>query len=79
VPNQAFRAKDDYITVAAANDNLWLRLCKVLKRADLAENPHYSTNALRVEHRKELVPVLAEEFRKRTRDEWMEDLVADGV
>jgi len=79
VPYQAFKAKDDYITVAAANDKLWLRLCKVLNRPDLAENPRYGSNALRVQHRKELVLILAEEFTKKTRDEWMESLVAEGI
>jgi len=79
VPYQAFRAKNDYITVAAANDKLWLRLCKVLGRPDLAENPDYGTNALRVKHRKELVSTLAGEFAKRTREEWMADLVAEGI
>jgi crotonobetainyl-CoA:carnitine CoA-transferase CaiB-like acyl-CoA transferase len=79
VPYQAFKAKDDYITVAAANDKLWLRLCKVLNRPDLAENPRYGSNALRVQHRKELVPILAEEFKEKTREEWMERLVAEGI
>ena len=79
VPYQAFRAKDDYLTVAAANEKLWIRLCKVLKRPDLAENPNYGTNALRVKHRKELVPILAKEFEKRTCAQWIEDLVAVGV
>ena len=79
VPYQAFKAKDDYITVAAANDKLWLRLCKVVNRPDLAENPRYASNALRVQHRKELVLILAEEFTKKTRDEWMESLVAEGI
>jgi crotonobetainyl-CoA:carnitine CoA-transferase CaiB-like acyl-CoA transferase len=79
VPYQAFKAKDDYITVAAANDKLWLRLCKVLNRPDLAENPRYASNALRVQHRKELVPILAEKFKQKTRAEWMESLVAEGI
>ncbi|MBM3789701.1 MAG: CoA transferase [Acidobacteria bacterium] len=79
VPYQAFKTKDDYITVAAANDRFWLRLCKVLKRPDLAETPQYATNAMRVENRKELVPILAGEFIGRTRDQWMEDLVAEGI
>jgi crotonobetainyl-CoA:carnitine CoA-transferase CaiB-like acyl-CoA transferase len=79
VPYQAFKAKDDHITVAAANEKLWLRLCKVVNRPDLAENPRYGSNALRVQHRKELVLILAEEFTKKTRDEWMESLVAEGI
>jgi crotonobetainyl-CoA:carnitine CoA-transferase CaiB-like acyl-CoA transferase len=79
VPYQAFKAKDDYITVAAANEKLWLRLCKVVNRPDLAENPRYGSNALRVQHRKELVLILAEEFKQKTRDEWMESLVAEGI
>ena len=79
VPYQAFRAKDDYITVAAANDKLWLRLCNILNRKDLAENSNYATNALRVWHRKELVAALAEEFEKKSCEEWVEALAAEGI
>lgn len=79
VPYQAFKAKDKHITIAAANEKLWLHLCKVLRRMDLADNPHYRTNALRVQHRKELVPILAEEFGKKTCAEWIEDLAAEGI
>ena len=79
VPYQAFKAKDGFLTIAAANDKLWLRLCKVLGRNDLAADPHYRTNALRVQHRKELISILAGEFAKKTREHWMEDLVAERI
>ncbi len=34
--------------------------------------------AARNEHRDELMPILEEAFRARTRDEWLEALVAAG-
>jgi len=79
VPYQAFKAKDDYIALAAANDKLWGKFCQVIGRPDLAAEKKYATNPLRVEHRRELIPILAAEIIKRTRGEWIELLAAEGI
>ena len=79
VPYQAFEAKDGHIAIAAANDKLWQRFCTVIDRPDLGENDQYATNPQRVEHRKELIPIIAAELKKRTRAEWIEALVPLGI
>ncbi len=65
VPYQAFAAADGYMMVAAGNDNLFRRLCAVLDRPGLAEDPRFRGNKDRVVHRAELVPILADIFAAR--------------
>jgi len=79
VPYQAFAASDGDMMVAAGNDNLFRRLCTVLDRPDLAEDPRFRGNKDRVVHRKELVPMLAAIFATRRRADWAERLEAAGI
>src|SRR5438132_2466585 len=79
VPYQAFAAADGYMMVAAGNDNLFRRLCAVLERPGLADDPRFNTNKERVLHRRELVPILADIFATRPRAEWAVLLEAAGI
>ena len=79
VPYQAFAAADGYMMVAAGNDNLFRRLCAVIERPGLAEDPRFGSNRDRVVHRAELVPILADIFKARRRAEWAELLEAAGI
>ncbi len=79
VPYQAFAAADGYMMVAAGNDNLFRKLCAVLERPGLAEDPRFHTNKERVVHRKELIPILADIFATRPRIEWARLLDAAGL
>jgi crotonobetainyl-CoA:carnitine CoA-transferase CaiB-like acyl-CoA transferase len=79
VPYQAFAAADGYMMVAAGNDNLFRRLCTVLDRPGLAEDPRFHSNKDRVTQRKELVPILGEIFASKKRGEWAEMLEAAGI
>jgi crotonobetainyl-CoA:carnitine CoA-transferase CaiB-like acyl-CoA transferase len=79
VPYQAFAAADGYMMVAAGNDNLFRRLCAVLDRPGLAEDPRFRSNKDRVAHRQELVPILSEIFASKERAEWAAMLEAAGI
>jgi crotonobetainyl-CoA:carnitine CoA-transferase CaiB-like acyl-CoA transferase len=78
-PYQAFRTKDDPITIGAANDANWRRLLDVLEAPDLAADPRYATNAGRMEHLPELAARLEAIFQTRTAAEWLEALAQAGV
>src|SRR5579863_920713 len=43
-PFEAFETADGHIIIAAGNDALYRKLCDVLGRSDLAEDPNYRTN-----------------------------------
>jgi formyl-CoA transferase/CoA:oxalate CoA-transferase len=79
VPYQAFEAGDGKgILVAAGNDRLFGMLCQVLGLEGHSEDPLYVKNEDRVENRGILIPLLQGEFRKRSRDEWLEAFRAIG-
>jgi formyl-CoA transferase/CoA:oxalate CoA-transferase len=78
-PYAAFPAEDGYLIIAAGNDNLWRRLCTVLDRSDLVEDPRFVRNTDRAENRELLFAELAGTLRTRPRKAWLEQLAAVGV
>ncbi|MFB0873084.1 MULTISPECIES: CaiB/BaiF CoA transferase family protein [unclassified Sphingobium] len=78
-PYQAVQASDGWFVIGAANQGLWLTFIEVLGRPELQEDARYSTNAARVTNRIALIEELAPTFRSRTREEWIDALLAAGV
>jgi crotonobetainyl-CoA:carnitine CoA-transferase CaiB-like acyl-CoA transferase len=79
VPYQDFETTSGRIAVAAANDGLFRALCSVMGLDSLPEDGRFATNAGRVEHRRELIPLLEERFRERPAEDWLAELEAAGV
>ena len=66
----AFRTSDDHwVAISAATDETASRFFAAVGRADLLDDPRFATHEARVAHRLELNDVLADEFRRFTRDE----------
>jgi formyl-CoA transferase len=78
-PYEAVRAKDGYFVIGANNDRLWLRLCEVIARPDLAANPSYKTNADRLGNREALAADLEKTFLTQDREHWVSLLLKAGV
>lgn len=78
-PYEVFETADGSLMVAAANDRLFAALCEVLELPKLAADPRFATNPLRVEHRAELLPPIAERFRGGDTGGWLERLERAGV
>jgi crotonobetainyl-CoA:carnitine CoA-transferase CaiB-like acyl-CoA transferase len=79
VPYQGFETKDKYVIVAVGNDQLWVKFCKVLGVPDLAGDPRFKTNPLRVRNRKECISILAPILKTRLRDEWVDLLNSESI
>jgi len=79
VPYESFPAVDGSVALAVGTDAQFRRFCRAADLREIGEDPHYRTNAGRVEHRAELVPRLRDAFRKRTVEEWLELLDEAGV
>jgi formyl-CoA transferase len=79
VPYQAFQAADDSLIVAVGNDGQFVKFCAAIRRPDLAADPQFKTNAQRVQHREQLVPVLAAVIAGRPAAEWLQILEQAGV
>jgi crotonobetainyl-CoA:carnitine CoA-transferase CaiB-like acyl-CoA transferase len=71
VPYQAFQTGDGYLVIATREEAFWRKLCQVLGRPDLAEDPRFATNAGRVRHKEELLPLLEAVFMTRRTEEWL--------
>jgi crotonobetainyl-CoA:carnitine CoA-transferase CaiB-like acyl-CoA transferase len=64
VPYQVFQAQDGEIFIVGSNQRLWIRLCQMLGREDLLQDPRFASNKERVKHRHVLVPILQGETQK---------------
>lgn len=79
VPYQVFRAADRDFVIACGNDSQFIALCKVIGLPELLDDPRFVRNADRVEHREQLVGILAEHFLTASADEWVRRIHAVKV
>jgi formyl-CoA transferase len=79
VPYQTFACADGHIIVAAGNDGQYRKFVEAGGRPELALDPRFATNPLRVQNRDTLVPLLAAMAATKKRDEWIDLLEAQGV
>jgi len=79
VPYQDFPTADGDMILAVGNDGQFARLCEVAGQPGWATDPRFATNAARVRHRAELIPLLRQATVMRTTREWIAALEAAGV
>jgi len=78
-PYEAFRARDRWFALAAANERQWGVLCDTIGQPDLKDDPRFATNGARVCNRPALLEVLGGVFAARDADEWLADLRQAGL
>jgi formyl-CoA transferase len=79
VPYQTFPTADGHIIVAVGNDGQYRKFVNAGDRPDLADDPRFATNPLRVRNRDLLVPLLAHMVKQKTKQEWIDLLEQAGV
>jgi glutaryl-CoA transferase len=79
VPYEVFPTADGHIILAIGNDGQFKRFCEIAGCAELAEETRFKTNSQRIVHRAELIPLIAEVMRTRSKQEWIEALEAATV
>ncbi len=79
VPYQVFETATQAMMIAAGNNRLFARLCKVLGRPEWAEDPRFRTVADRNSNRQILLPMLQEELLRQPQAYWREKLDAEGI
>ncbi|ETN88847.1 CaiB/BaiF CoA-transferase family protein [Thermus sp. NMX2.A1] len=77
VPYGAFPAADGWLVLAVGNDEQFARLCQVLDLPDLLAR--FSTNAKRVEARKEVVEAISQVLKTQPRAHWLERFREKGI
>lgn len=78
-PYGPLRAADGLLMVGAGNDVQFRRLCTVLGRTELSDDPRFASNADRVAHREQLHSLLEATFVERSRATWIPLLEQAGV
>ena len=78
-PFQAFRTGDGFLIIAAGNDGLWLKTCDALGRSDMAGDPAYKTNALRLKSYEKIQDEIESVLKTNTTAHWIGVLGKAGV
>ena len=78
-PYGMFEASDGPFNMAAATEDMWVKLCKLVGHAEWATQPDYKDNAARSRNRVELKQKLNAIFATRGKMEWTLDLVKLGL
>ena len=78
-PYQAFRCADGYMTVGAANDRLFRRLCELLGRPEWADRQEFADNTSRVRHGAALSTLIEQVTSTERRDHWLARLEAHEI
>ncbi|WP_295531085.1 CoA transferase [uncultured Pseudacidovorax sp.] len=76
---QALPTADGEVVVAAANDRLFAKLARVAGHPEWATDARYASNALRVQHKAELLPELEAVFRSQPSQHWIDTLEGAGI
>jgi crotonobetainyl-CoA:carnitine CoA-transferase CaiB-like acyl-CoA transferase len=79
VPYQTFHASDGHVNLAIGSDQQFGRFCREAGRTDLADDPRFATNRLRVDNRVALVGELARTIATRPVADWVAVLERAGV
>lgn len=70
-PYQCFATADGWINIGAANQTNWLRFLTVINADHLNDDPRFATNADRMAHLQELVPILEDILGSDTTQNWL--------
>lgn len=79
VPAGMFRTADGVIVISGMRDAHYRALCEALERPDMAQDPRWTTQSLRVKNGEPMLAELRKEFAKRATDDWIARLHTAGV
>ena len=79
VPTNTFRARDGYLNIAPAGQDMYQRFCKAINRMDLYEDERFNTPQQRQRNRDELNDIIADCLKDGTVADWVERINAAGV
>ncbi len=79
VPYKVFACADGHVILAVGNDGQYQKWCDFAGAGDLAEDPRFTTNQLRVVNREALYAAMPAYMERKTVSEWVDGLAAIGV
>jgi crotonobetainyl-CoA:carnitine CoA-transferase CaiB-like acyl-CoA transferase len=78
-PYQVFQTRDGWLTIGAAQQNFFIKVCEMIGKPELPQDARFKTNALRVQNNDAIVAILQAELLKRSNDEWLKAFEAEGI
>jgi crotonobetainyl-CoA:carnitine CoA-transferase CaiB-like acyl-CoA transferase len=78
-PYQAIRCSDGYITLGAANDRLFVRLCGLLGHPEWTQRPEFASDAGRVANRTTLAELIEGITSESPRRHWLDLFDANDI
>jgi crotonobetainyl-CoA:carnitine CoA-transferase CaiB-like acyl-CoA transferase len=78
-PYQAMASSDGYFVMGANNQKLWQKLCALLGRKELLDDPRFTTISQRLANRAALEEELERSFRQQPKDYWVSTLLEAGI
>jgi len=78
-PFGSFRAADGEVVLAVLNDKLFAALAQAIDQPELATDPRYQTDALRLQHETDLRRAIEHWLRQRSAKDAVAHLVAAGI
>lgn len=79
VPYQVFATADGHIVVSVGNDPTFARLCALIERRDLLDDPRFATNVERVRNRALVTDTLTPILAAQPSAWWLENLERHGI
>ena len=78
-PANAYPASDGWVMILAADNTRWRKLCALMGKPELAEDPRYAKLSGRSKNRNEIDRLIGEWTRTKTREQLMTELSANDV
>lgn len=79
MPVGIYPASDKMITISAARDPAFIKLCNAIGHPEIASDPRFCNGNVRYENDTALIETLSNIFRGKTAQEWVEILNAAGL
>ncbi|PKW16643.1 CaiB/BaiF CoA transferase family protein [Saccharopolyspora spinosa] len=78
-PQGTFKTADGAMTLACGNEKMWHRLCDALGMTDLVDDPRFTDNAARMQHRGELRELIEQTLSSKSTEDWLDIVGESGV
>ena len=78
-PFEAFNTADGHLIIAAGNDSLFLKMCEALGLPEMATNPEYKSNALRLKHQARMKAEIEDVLKTNATAHWIAVVGKAGV
>jgi len=78
-PYESLQARDKGFVLGAANQTQWEKLCEVIQKPELKDDPRFLTNQERVKNRTDLISTLNKIFSEKDAQTWLTQIQKAGL